>query len=308
MTRAKHKLILISNDLGENGMEMVPDKKKIEKDKDAMRKNNDYFEITNVGGFHNFADFVESTLGKPRRVQETEKLGEVSYQLSWQSPENSTEADWIAECLSVAKKSKKDTKDKKADKAKQHEPMTPIPRPRRTLPSKAESLANEDSDEKAPKNRGAEYGSYVHALLQDLEDKSDTFLESLRKRAAGPYGAMASEEIKQMLENQEVLKILLPGDVKKENILAELPILVKKTDDEYTTGTFDRIHLYPGKKAVIMDYKTNFCSQAHLVKLYSKQMEEYRIAAAKLFGLKAEQVTSYLIHIHPKHPGVVEVR
>ena len=308
MTRAKHKLILISNDLGENGMEMVPDKKKIEKDPDAMRKNNDYFEITNVGGFHNFADFVESTLGKPRRVQETEKLGEVSYQLSWQSPENSTEADWIAECLSVAKKSKKDTKDKKADKAKHHEPMTPIPRPRRTLPSKAESLANEDSDEKAPKNRGAEYGSYVHALLQDLEDKSDTFLESLRKRAAGPYGAMASEEIKQMLENQEVLKILLPGDVKKENILAELPILVKKTDDEYTTGTFDRIHLYPGKKAVIMDYKTNFCSQAHLVKLYSKQMQEYRIAAAKLFGLKAEQVTSYLIHIHPKHPGVVEVR
>lgn len=235
-------------------------------------------------------------------------MGEVSYQFAWQSPENSTEADWIAECLSVAKKPEKGTKDKKADKAKKDEPMTPIPRPRRTLPSKAESLANEDSDEKAPKNRGPEYGSYVHALLQDLGDKSDTFLESLKKGASGPYGTMASDEIRQILENQDIRKILLPGDVQKEDILVELPILVKKTDDEYLTGTFDRIHLYPGQKAVIMDYKTNFCSQAHLVKLYSKQMEEYRFATAKLFGLKAEQVTSYLIHIHPTHPGVVEVR
>ena len=83
---------------------------------------------------------------------------------------------------------------------------------------------------------------------------------------------------------------------------------MKKSDEEYVTGTFDRIHLYPGKKAVIMDYKTNICSQAHLVKLYTKQMADYRFAAAKLFGLKDDQVTSYLIHIHPKHPGVVEVR
>jgi ATP-dependent exoDNAse (exonuclease V) beta subunit len=308
MTRAKHKLVLISNDLGEDGMEMVPDKVRERKTPGAMRENNDYFEKTNLGGFHNFADFVESTLGKPRRVHATEKLGEVSYQFAWQSPENSTEADWIAECLSVAKKPEKGTKDKKADKAKKVEPMTPIPRPRRTLPSKAESLANEDSDEKAPKNRGPEYGSYVHALLQDLGDKSDTFLESLKKGASGPYGTMASDEIRQILENQDIRKILLPGDVQKEDILVELPILVKKTDDEYLTGTFDRIHLYPGQKAVIMDYKTNFCSQAHLVKLYSKQMEEYRFATTKLFGLKAEQVTSYLIHIHPTHPGVVEVR
>lgn len=307
MTRAKHKLVLISNDLGEAGEDTVPDGRN-KKDPNATRPNPKFFEKENINGSHNFAEFVESTLGKPRQNFPSAKLGDVSYHIAWQSAQNSADAEWVTECLSIANKVSAGSNDKKADKPKKPEAMLPIPRPRRTLPSKAPSLDDEESDEKAPKNRGAEYGSYVHALLQDLEDKSDTFLESLRKRAAGPYGAMASEEIKQMLENQDVLKILLPGDVKKENILAELPILVKKTDHEYTTGTFDRIHLYPGKKAVIMDYKTNFCSQAHLVKLYSKQMEEYRIAAAKLFGLKAEQVTSYLIHIHPKHPGVVEVR
>ena len=308
MTRAKHKLVLISNDLEEAGIEMVPDKVRERKTPGAMRENSDYFEKTNLGGKHNFAHFIESTLGKAKRSSRQAPLGEISFEIAWQSTENSADADWIAERHSINKKSTPASENSQAEKPKEAEAMTPVQRPRRILPSKAASLANEESDEKAPRNRGAEYGSYVHALLQDLEDKSDTFLESLRKRAAGPYGEMASEEIKQMLENQEVLKILLPGDVKKENILAELPILVKKTDDEYTTGTFDRIHLYPDKKAVIMDYKTNFCSQAHLVKLYSKQMEEYRIAAAKLFGLKAEQVTSYLIHIHPKHPGVVEVR
>ena len=306
MTRAKHKLILISNDLGEAGNETVPDGKN-KKDPNAMRPNLKFFETQNINGSHNFAEFVESTLGKPRQNLPSVKLGDVSYQLAWQSAQNSTDAEWIAECLSIAKKPEKVTKDKKANESKKPVAMTPIPRPRRTLPSKTPGL-DEESDEKAHKNRGAEYGSYVHMLLQELADDADVFLEALKNKAKGPYAAMASAEITQIFANQDIRKLLFPGDVSKNNILVELPILAKKSDDEYITGMFDRIHLYPGQKAVIMDYKTNICSHEHLVKLYSKQMEDYRFAAGKLFGLKAEQVTSYLIHIHPKHPGVVEVK
>ena len=308
MTRAKHKLVLISNDLGEAGEESVPDGRN-KKDPNATRPNTKFFETKNVDGSHNFAEFVESTLGKPRQNFPSEKLGDVSYHIAWQSAQNSADAEWVAECLSIANKVSTQSKDKKAEKLKKAEVMTAIPRPRRTLPSKTPGLAHEESDEKAPKNRGAEYGSYVHALLQELADESEAFMEDLINNAKGPYATMASAEIAQMLADQQIRKILLPGDVAKDDILVELPILVKKSDEEYITGTFDRIHLYPGKKkAVIMDYKTNICSQAHLVKLYTKQMADYRFAAAKLFGLKAEQVTSYLIHIHPKHPGVVEVR
>jgi ATP-dependent exoDNAse (exonuclease V) beta subunit len=306
MTRAKHKLVLISNDLGEAGNEMVPDGKN-KKDPNAMRPNPKFFEKNNVNGSHNFAEFVESTLGKPRQSFPDAKLGDVSYHVAWQSSQNSSDSEWIAECLSIAKKPEKSTKDKKANESKNPVAMTPIPRPRRTLPSKTPGL-DEESDEKAHKNRGAEYGSYVHMLLQELADDADVFLESLKNKAKGPYATMASAEISQILANQDARKLLLPGDVSKDNILVELPILAQRSDDEYITGTFDRIHLYPGQKAVIMDYKTNICSHAHLAKLYSKQMEDYRFAAGKLFGLKAEQVTSYLIHLHPKHPGVVEVR
>lgn len=308
MTRAKHKLVLISNDLEEAGIEMVPDKVRERKTPGAMRENNDYFEKTNLGGKHNFAHFIESTLGKAKRESRQAPLGGVSFEIAWQSTENSADADWIAERHSINKKSTPTSNYSQVEKPKEAEAMTPVPRPRRVLPSKTPGLAHEESDEKAPKNRGAEYGSYVHALLQELADESEAFMQNFIKKAKGPYAAMASAEISQMLADQQIRKILLPGDVAKDDILVELPILVKKSDEEYITGTFDRIHLYPGKKAVIMDYKTNICSQAHLVKLYTKQMADYRFAAAKLFGLKAEQVSSYLIHIHPKHPGIVEVR
>jgi ATP-dependent exoDNAse (exonuclease V) beta subunit len=60
---------------------------------------------------------------------------------------------------------------------------------------------------------------------------------------------------------------------------------------------FDRVHVIPGRSAIVIDYKTNDCSLEHLKEKYQGQMDLYRIAVAKLCGLAPEKVRCVLVHV-----------
>jgi ATP-dependent exoDNAse (exonuclease V) beta subunit len=63
------------------------------------------------------------------------------------------------------------------------------------------------------------------------------------------------------------------------------------------SAVFDRVHVIPGQSAIVIDYKTNDCSVEDLREMYQGQMDLYRIAVAKLCGLKPESVRCVLIHV-----------
>jgi ATP-dependent exoDNAse (exonuclease V) beta subunit len=70
-------------------------------------------------------------------------------------------------------------------------------------------------------------------------------------------------------------------------------------------AVFDRVHIVPGKEAVIIDYKTNDCDEAELREIYAGQMELYRISVAELCGIPHENIRCILIHV--RHGTLVEI-
>jgi ATP-dependent exoDNAse (exonuclease V) beta subunit len=77
------------------------------------------------------------------------------------------------------------------------------------------------------------------------------------------------------------------------------------SDGKMIDAVFDRVHIIPGKEAVIIDYKTNDCSEAHLKELYEGQMKLYRLSVAELCGIPAEKIRCVLIHV--RNGTLVEV-
>ena len=68
-------------------------------------------------------------------------------------------------------------------------------------------------------------------------------------------------------------------------------------EGKLVSAVFDRVHVIPGKEAVVIDYKTNDCSLEQLKEMYQGQMDLYRIAVAKLCGLSVESVRCVLVHV-----------
>ena len=70
---------------------------------------------------------------------------------------------------------------------------------------------------------------------------------------------------------------------------------------KWISGIFDRVHIrWEGGKAVearIYDYKTNRSTAEAIAQQYEWQMEQYRLAAAKLLGITIDKVSARTIPI-----------
>jgi ATP-dependent exoDNAse (exonuclease V) beta subunit len=64
-------------------------------------------------------------------------------------------------------------------------------------------------------------------------------------------------------------------------------------------GKSDRIHIEPGKSAIIIDYKTvdEDMTADELRLNYQSQMDLYRKAVARLCGLAPEKIRCVLVHV-----------
>ena len=63
------------------------------------------------------------------------------------------------------------------------------------------------------------------------------------------------------------------------------------------TGNADRIHLVPGKSAVIFDYKSDTCDPEELKAKHARQMDMYRIATSRIWGIPVDKIQCFLIHV-----------
>ena len=63
------------------------------------------------------------------------------------------------------------------------------------------------------------------------------------------------------------------------------------------TGNADRIHLVPGKSAVIFDYKSDTCDLEELKAKHARQMNMYRTATSRIWGIPEDKIQCFLIHV-----------
>ena len=114
---------------------------------------------------------------------------------------------------------------------------------------------------------------------------------------------MALKLVNDCLKSKEVVELLdnrSAGTIVWREQKAVLTYQGKMID-----AVFDRVHIIPGKEAIIIDYKTNTCSESVLKELYEGQMNLYRKSISKLCGIPEENVRCVLVHV--RNGSLVEV-
>jgi len=148
-------------------------------------------------------------------------------------------------------------------------------------------------------NGGRELGTLVHAVLQLLEKDVDDLLAGLEKiRFPNEHLRLrdkALELTRNCLSKPAVCELL--SDLPEGALLWQERQAVLMHEGKMINAIFDRVHVIPGKSAVVIDYKTNDCTLAQLKDKYQGQMDLYRIAVAKLCGLDEGKVRCVLVHV-----------
>ncbi len=272
MTRAKHRLMLLSMELSEDTLANL----------DAGT------------GKADFAGLLEKTLGVGANPA-TADLGAIEATRVWQAASSSQ--DWIA--LRTGEEDAKAIRKDRARgefKATRYPPVRVLERLRPSKPAEGKLYAwRPASDEPG----GRELGNLVHGMLQGLEWNIPGFLGSLENAGAPAEAAhlkpAACELIGRCLAAPEVSRLL--GSQPAGTILWRERKAALLHDGKLVSAVFDRVHAMPGEGAVVIDYKTNDCSPEHLKELYQGQMDLYRVAVAKLCGLAPEKVRCVLVHV-----------
>jgi ATP-dependent exoDNAse (exonuclease V) beta subunit len=272
MTRAKHRLVLLSMELSEDTLANL----------DAGT------------GKADFAGLLEKTLGVGAAPASAD-LGAIEASRVWQAAHSSQ--DWIA-----LRTREEDAKANRAGgargaiQAKRYPPAQVLERLRPSKPAEGKLYAwRPASDEPG----GRELGNLVHGLLQGLAWDIPGFLGSLATAGVPAEAAhlkpAAIELIGRCLAAAEVGRLL--GDQPAGTHLWRERKAALLHDGRLVSAVFDRVHVMPGQGAVVIDYKTNDCSIEHLKALYQGQMDLYRISVAKLCGLAPEKVRCVLVHV-----------
>jgi len=271
MTRAKHRLVMISRNLSKD---------------------------SGVEGKHDFACLLNSTLaGKPSVDSNFENTWPAK--IKWQSESNSTE--WIEARLSEeAKKSLSKLELKKLSVPK----FTAVSAIAKLKPS--ESKHSQSWKPSTDKVGGKALGSAVHSLFERHITHTIEFLAEINKPSSTPSSPLYSLAIKlvnECLKSKEVVD-LLDGRTADMVVWHEQKAVLQY-EGKMIDAVFDRVHIIPGKEAVIIDYKTNTCSEAELKELYEGQMNLYRKSISKLCGIPEENVRCVLVHV--RNGSLVEV-
>ena len=277
MTRAEYSLVLITSRL----------------DKSEDKKLN-----TEEGiGKYNFALLLETVIGSTN-AKPIKLTGCAEGEIVWQTGDD----NWVKMLGS-----------QKPEEAISQQPVipafAPITKIERLRPSAQSHLTaspfRSRTEQAGDNHSGKELGTLVHQLFQNLEWDIESFLGQIQAPAKSTIESFkfARQLIEGCLKSKSVVDLLIPKSSKPE-LWRERSVALM-SDGKIIDAVFDRVHIVPGKEAVIIDYKTNDCSEAHLKELYEGQMKLYRLSVAELCGIPAEKIRCVLIHV--RNGTLVEV-
>lgn len=271
MTRAKHRLVMISRNLTKD---------------------------SGVEGKHDFACLLNSTLaGKPSVDSNFENTWPAK--IKWQSESNSTE--WIETRLNEeAKKSSSKLELKKLSIPK----FKAVSAIEKLKPS--ESKHTQSWKPSTDKVGGKALGSAVHSLFEIHTTNTKEFLAEINKPSSvpsSPLYTLALKLVNDCLKSKEVVELL--DNRSADTIIWREQKAALTHEGKMIDAVFDRVHIIPGKEATIIDYKTNTCSETVLKELYEGQMNLYRKSISKLCGIPEDKVRCVLIHV--RNGSLVEV-
>jgi ATP-dependent exoDNAse (exonuclease V) beta subunit len=277
MTRAKHRLVMISRNLSKDTQEDFEN---------------------GVEGKHDFACLLNSTLeGKPAVDSNFENTWPAK--IKWQSESNSTE--WIETRLNEeAKKSLSKLELKKLSVPK----FKAVSAIEKLKPS--ESKHAQSWKPSADKVGGKALGSAVHSLFERHTTHTKEFIAEINKPSSAPSSplyTLALKLVNDCLRSKEVVELL--DNRSAGTIVWREQKAVLTHEGKMIDAVFDRVHIIPGKEAIIIDYKTNTCSESVLKELYEGQMNLYRKSISKLCGIPEENVRCVLVHV--RNGSLVEV-
>ena len=273
MTRAKHRLVMVTMKLSEE---------------QAQKK------LVEGNGKHDFACLLESSLATSgKAVGQADLIPEAKAEVVWTA--DGGDASWLTDRIEEAKKRDKQEKPKK--------PEIPAFKPAEIVeklrPSKSTAEKQFAWRPSVEQNGGRELGTVVHAIMQLLGRDVDVLLAGLEKiRFPNEHLRLrdkALELTRNCLNKPEVRGLL--SDLPEGALLWQERPAALMHDGKMINAIFDRVHVIPGKSATIIDYKTNDCSLEHLKEKYQGQMDMYRIAVAKLCGLEVGKVRCVLIQV-----------
>jgi ATP-dependent exoDNAse (exonuclease V) beta subunit len=309
MTRAKYRLVMISNILSEKKL-----KTKQISPKDAEPKvfeiTDTHFEHPDNHGGHDFACFLESAL-RNKAGGEVNCPGDVKSLYAWHDTADTESTAWAEACMASHL-----AKAKPAPQRRLVQPKVPfkaVIRPDKKKPSNHETtnFFQQQKADGAPAG-GKRLGTYVHELFALLGTDLAAFEQKLAKFAVKPGDetthAAALERIRSCLEDQSIIKLLIEDALGKVLWVERKAVVYDREHDVVTPAVFDRVYIVPGKSALIIDYKTaGNGSDESLKKAYESQMTNYREAIAKLTGLSPDKISCKLIGIFKSRVSVVDV-
>jgi ATP-dependent helicase/nuclease subunit A len=274
MTRAKHRLVMVSRKLSD-------------------KQSN--FEA-NLGK-HDFACLLSSTL-VAKNSADSIFANTWPAKIRWQSDKNST--DWIQVRLKEELQKSTAKLTLKKSVPSNFKPVTAIEKLRPSESKHAQSW-RPSSD----KVGGKALGSVVHSLFERHTSNTKDFLEEIKKSSNynNPLQAAALRLVCDCLKSSTVTDLL---DIRNSNtVVWREQKAVLQHEGKIIDAVFDRVHITPGKDAVIIDYKTNTCSETELRELYEGQMNLYRKSVSELCGIPENKVRCVLVHV--RNGSLVEV-
>ncbi|NBY42356.1 MAG: hypothetical protein EBQ49_03480 [Verrucomicrobia bacterium] len=304
MTRAKHRLVMISE-----AEKKVEDSAKDESTKKG-KKNTKKTAKKPDKGKHDFACLLESTLGAEKQPTQSLTLsGTRNAQQIWASPLNSDA--WIKERLDEEKVRvfKSQVSKKQTRVIKKFKPVAKIEKERPSDSKNDQSSRHTEAQKsKSGTNKVSSkaLGSAVHSLFERHTTNTEEFLAEINKPLSAQSSQLHIDALKLVndcLKSKKVVELL--DNRSADTIVWREKKAVLTHEGKMIDAVFDRVHIIPGKEALIIDYKTNTCSEAVLRELYEGQMNLYRKSVAKLSGIAEDKVRCVLIHV--RNGSLVEV-
>ena len=304
MTRARIRLVMVSNKLSDEATKIG------KKGKNAGLPAKTHFEHEDNHGSHDFAKFLESGLAgsEGTLTQPLKSKGAVEAEIVWSDSQDPADTSWVAACGKKA--GTVETKPDAVVLVPNGRKFKAAIRPQRNKPSSQPNIAETPWAKASSELRGKQFGTYVHDLFAQLDRDADSFIQKLEQtRAAEGMEAVhtaAIERIKACLGDPEIRKLLV-DDLEGKLVWVERRAVVMN-DKGLTPAVFDRVHITPGKSALIIDYKTaTGRSDAYLKEHYLKQMESYRDAVARITGIAVENIHCKLIGIQTNRLSIIDV-
>jgi ATP-dependent exoDNAse (exonuclease V) beta subunit len=289
MTRAKHRLVMISHTLSD--------------EKEKYFTTHDPKILPEIEGEHDFACLLQSTLtDKTPADLVSDNKDDWKAKIMWKSENNSE--DWIQVRLKEEKE-KADSRsvNKKLISPKKFKPIARIEKKRPSETKKDKSVEYDKSWKPTGDEVGGRLlGSAVHSLFEKHMTNTKEFLAEINKPSKDKCSrvqAVALKLVNECLKSQEIVDLL--DNQSSDTIVWREQKAVLTHEGKMIDAVFDRVHIIPGKEATIIDYKTNRdYTDDKLQKEHEGQMNIYRESISELTGIPEDKITCVLIYVRNK--------